>query len=797
MKNRLIIISTSLLIIFLGVTLFLISKNLFQKGNLKKHEHIVKKMQEGGKIHTLLPDIDSLLERPFLQEDIRNYGYILVGYINYRKANYKDAHQAFSHVKFVGQIPAVRDYIYYWWGTGLWELYQETNEPKYLKQAKECFKKVIYTQSSPMKVNALFDYIRSSYYADDYSFYDALPGNFDEAVKELRTSAIPEFLYLMAEANRLKGNKEKSIRYLLRLWKTYPYLSWREKAQQKLEQMGKPDATRYPFISAGELLDIYELLYQKNKSNDALVFIEKRLENLKGKVRGLLGTRVNLLYGKIYYRLHLEAKTRSQYNRIKSKSKYYLNKVFASRNTEVKVQAAYYLMLHAKNSYHFSTLKRIVANINSPRLLESKYFEETVYLAGFDFMRKKRYREAIPIYKVVLKKAKENNSRYDQALWRLHWCYYHLNQYQNALNILEKLRVFNEWEEYALYWTAYIYHKMGNMDAAKTLYRELLTTSGFTYYGILAADMLKRYFDMEIDLKENLKEFVPLKVGRIEDLNRRNRYNLLKKNGLYEFAAIELKTYLKEANITSEAEEETWKSYGSELAKLYYYSSQYINAGIHLYQAYKEYVLKGGKNIPQWFWNIYYPLFYKNIIDKYADRYGVSKNFLYAFIRQESFYEPYARSSAGAIGVMQIMPGTGKYIFKDIALSLGLKEYSPQLLFQPEINIPMGIYHLRNNVYDKIENYIRQKSIKIPVESKEEILKALAIAGYNAGLGRAYRWVRETTFANNQELIDQIDITETRRYVKLVFKHLFLYSRYVYKDQKDRALINPSITRNK
>lgn len=785
MKNRLIIIATSLLIIFLGVTLFLISKNLFQKGNLKKHEHIVKKMQQGGEIHTLLPDIASLLERPFLQEDIGNFAYILKGYINYRKANYKEAHQAFSHVKFVAQIPDIRDYIYYWWGNTLRELYQETSETKYLKQAKECFKKVTYTKSSPMKVNALFDYIRSSYYADDYSFYDALPENFDEAVKGLRASAIPEFLFLMAEANWLKGNKEKSTKYFVRLWKTYPYLTWREKAEQKLEQMGKSDAIRYPFISAGELLDIYELLYEKNKSNDALTFIEKRLENLKGKVRGLLAARVNLLYGKIYYRLGS-----------KKKSRYYLNKAFASRHTEVKVQAAYYRMLHAKNSYYFSTLKRIVASINSTRLMESKYFEETAYLAGFDFMRKRRYREAIPIYKVVLRKVRENNSRYDQALWRLHWCYYHLRQYQNALYILEKLRAFNEWEEYALYWMAYLYQKMENMNAAKTLYRELLTTSGFTYYGIMAADMLKRYFDTEIDFSKNLREFIPLKVGRIEDPTRRNRYNLLKKNGLYEFAAIELKTYLKEANITREADEENWRPYGSELAKLYYYSSQYINAGIHLYQTYKEYVLKGGKNIPQWFWNIYYPLFYKEIIDKYADRYGISKNFLYAFIRQESFYEPYAKSSAGAIGVMQIMPGTGKNIFKDIASSLGLKEYSPQLLYQPEINIPMGIFHLRNNVYDKIENYIQKKRIKIPVENKVQIIKALTIAGYNAGLGRAYRWVRETPFDNQQELIDQIDIPETRRYVKLVFKHLSLYTRYVYKDQKTRALLNPSVTKN-
>lgn len=796
MKNRLVIIAVSLLIVFLGVTLFFISKNSFQKGNLEKHELIVKKMQEGGKIHSLLPDIDSLLERPFLQEDIRNYGYIMVGYINYRKKNYKDAHQAFSHVKFSGQISEVRDYIYYWWGKTLWELYQKTSAGKYLNQAKSCFKKVIYTPPSPMKANARFEYIRSCYYCDDYSFYDALPGNFDEAVKGLRASVLPEFLYLMAEANRLKGNKEKSVRYFVRLWKTYPYLKWREKAEQKLNDMGKSDSIRYPLLSAGELLDIYDLLYEKNKSQSALNYIEERLENLKGKIKGLLASRVNLLYGKIYYSLRPENKSRTQYYRIKKKSRDYLNKAFASRHTAVKVQAAYYLMLHAKNSYHFSKLKQIVASIDSTRFMKSKYFEETAYLAGFDFMRKKRYREAIPIYKVVLRKTRENNSKYDLALWRLHWCYYHTKQYRNALNILEKLRTFNEWEEYALFWMAYIYQKTGDMNAAKTLYRELLTTSGFTYYGIISSDMLKKYFNMDIDFRDNLKEFIPLEVGHIEDQTRGKRYKILKENGLYEFAAVELKTYLKEGNISRGFNEEYWKPYGSELAKLYYYSSQYINAGLHLYWSYKEYVLKGGKNIPPWFWNIYYPLFYKDIIDKYAQRYGVSKNFLYAFIRQESFYEPYAKSYAGAIGVMQIMPKTGKDIYDDIGSSLGLNEYSPEVLFRPEINIPMGIYYLRKNVYDKIENYIQKKKIKIPNESRDEIIKALTIAGYNAGLGRAFRWVRETTFDNQQELIDQMDIPQTRRYVRLVFKHLLLYNRYVLKDRKTRIRLNQSVAKN-
>ena len=60
------------------------------------------------------------------------------------------------------------------------------------------------------------------------------------------------------------------------------------------------------------------------------------------------------------------------------------------------------------------------------------------------------------------------------------------------------------------------------------------------------------------------------------------------------------------------------------------------------------------------------------------------------------------------------------------------------------------------------------------------LIMALTVAGYNAGIGRPARWLKEIDYENQSELIDQFDITETRQYVKLVIKHKYNYKSRRY-----------------
>lgn len=770
-KNRVIVILTTLLIIIVAALFYFLLRSGFQKQNLEFYHRIKEKMKQGGKIHLLASDIETFLRRPFLQKDLRNYANILGGYINYRKEDYWEAHRFFKNVKFEGQVFDIQDYVYYWWGKALWKYYEKFHDSKYLKQAASFFKNVIHHPNSPMKRTALKDYLKSGYYSGDFSFYDSIPADFLEKNRGIGRSQLPEILYILADANQQMGNREKGIEYLVKLWKKYPYNQWGKKAEEQLEKLLKSSRIQYPALSVTELLDIYDLSYEKNKTKNNLKDIVDKLDKIKSFANTKrLKNRIDLFYGKLYQRLNE-----------KKKFPGFLSRAYRSTYPGIKAQAAYYLVRDAGSEYHFTKLKRYVSGIDSPRYMKTEYFERTSYAAGYFFMRKKRHKDAVPIYKVVLKKNTPGNQYYQQALWRLHWCYYHLQQYQDALDILEKMGKFADWEEYAAYWSAYIYQKMGEQETARSIYKDLFTQSGYTYYGILAYERLNRDFGLQIDFEKEKETFAEVQVGTIDDNTRNSRYQILKENGLYEFAANELEAYLKEKNIYREIDPDYWRPYGGELAKLYFYTGKYIKAGLRVYWTYKDYILKGAKNFPPWFWKIYYPIFYKDTIDRYARRYSVNKEFLYSFIRQESFYEPYAVSPAGAIGVMQIMSATGKLIFKDIGSTLGLREYSVKLLYKPEVNIPMGIYHLKYHLYDKIEEFIKDKGI---TQADNDGMKTiLMIAGYNAGIGRPFRWLEETPFDNMQEFIDQIDISETRNYVKLIQKHRFLYNKYKTGDQ--------------
>jgi soluble lytic murein transglycosylase len=131
---------------------------------------------------------------------------------------------------------------------------------------------------------------------------------------------------------------------------------------------------------------------------------------------------------------------------------------------------------------------------------------------------------------------------------------------------------------------------------------------------------------------------------------------------------------------------------------------------------------------------------------------------LYAIIRQESAFETDALSPAGALGLMQLMPATAKFISKKEQLP-----FSPQLLTSDgSYNVQLGRAYLERLLDDFGGSY------------------ALAIAAYNAGPGRVREWLREygDPRGGQVNMIDWIEIlpfAETRRYVQRVLENLQIY----------------------
>lgn len=776
MKKALIAVMAVLLVLALAVGGFLWNRARNQKANAGLFAGIVEKMKDGDKIHLLIPDLDALLRRPALQKDIANSANILAAYISQKKEKYPEALGYFQKVKLEGRLFDIQDYVYYWWGETIWKAYKKNGSAGLLPQARDCYKKVVDAAVSPLRKRAFVKFLLASFYAGDMSFLDTIGPSVLDDVAAASRSDVPEVMFILGKAHQAKGDPIGAAESFVGLWKEHFSSEWADRAEIELRNMGRDAAIRFPALSAGELIDILSRAsddienhkYTVPKGKNANIVA--RLGELEGQVSGLLTDRLKLVEGKTRVRMNASAQIPQALRA--------LQRAIQSSDREIRGEAAKSLVLVASRQRDYGRLQSLVAQMSAPAMMASAFYPETVYSAGFPFMRARRFGEAAAIYQKVLAKGSYTGTYRDQAWWRLHWCYYHLGRYDEALGMLEKLRTLSAWEEYANYWMAYIHQKTGNRTTAEALYQEVLNRYGLTYYGFLAQQALRRDFGRPAASPENLPEFVELEVGVIEDPQRSPRYRTLVDNGLYEFAASEMEAYLADKDITFAKDPETWRPYGSELAKLYYAAGSYILAGVAIGRTYEDYVVMGTRNDPpRWFWRIYYPLFYEDVIDRYAEQFGIKNTeFLYAFIRQESFYEPYAVSSAKAIGIMQILPTTGAAVFKKIGRSLGLAEFSEDLLFDPNVNIPMGIYYLRKELYEQIANVIARENLAHADDPG--IIEALMVAGYNGGPGAALRYLRETKFDNQQELIDQMDVTETRRYVKLVFKHVYLYEKY-------------------
>ncbi len=113
----------------------------------------------------------------------------------------------------------------------------------------------------------------------------------------------------------------------------------------------------------------------------------------------------------------------------------------------------------------------------------------------------------------------------------------------------------------------------------------------------------------------------------------------------------------------------------------------------------------------------FYPFYYQQEIERQAKVYGLDPLFVAAVIRQESGFRPAARSAVGAVGLMQLMPATGRWA----AGKIGIKNFKDDKLEDPATNIRLGCWYL---------NYLFQK-FKDP---------AKVLAAYNGGEGNVDYW---------------------------------------------------------
>ena len=146
-------------------------------------------------------------------------------------------------------------------------------------------------------------------------------------------------------------------------------------------------------------------------------------------------------------------------------------------------------------------------------------------------------------------------------------------------------------------------------------------------------------------------------------------------------------------------------------------------------------------------WRLAYPLHYYDTVEKFKR--SNNSVILQSIIKEESHFNPLAKSCVGASGLMQLMPLTYSEIVKKYGISNDI--------FAPESNIKAGSLY-----YENLKKNFDNKDL-------------YAISAYNGGIGSVTSWKSKISYSDTDEFVEQIPFPETKNYVKKVFRSYWVY----------------------
>jgi len=359
-----------------------------------------------------------------------------------------------------------------------------------------------------------------------------------------------------------------------------------------------------------------------------------------------------------------------------------------------------------------------------------------------------------------------SGDRISDAYWELGWIQYRLQEYESSFYTFDGMSKHfkgSSLEEKSLFWKTKSLEKLGKRQEAIDGYKSVFSVNPFSYYGFESANALKNlgvtvYFPLinraldpdNPEIAEVIPEIYdylePQIVFTPEEATHINKAKELLFIEFYDSAASEIEA--------SKEETDTDLSKILEISTMYLKSRDYENSILLVQKNYKKLSSELTGNQRDYYYYLFYPFAYKDYVKKYAQAYGIEENFILAIIREESRFKADAGSHAGAQGLMQIMPATGK----NIASQLGISNFSNDMLHDPEKSIMMGTYYIAQQLGNFNNN------------------KYYALGAYNGGPGAMQRWINNYGNLDIDELIESITYDETKNYIKKVMESYYIYN---------------------
>jgi soluble lytic murein transglycosylase len=385
---------------------------------------------------------------------------------------------------------------------------------------------------------------------------------------------------------------------------------------------------------------------------------------------------------------------------------------------------------------------------------QSKWAEEALMAAGNYYWVLLDRNKAVTFYKRVMNGFPNGKNAFN-AEWRVAWIAF-LNKDtdtdERLTAFLLKYPASSDAVD-ALYWLGRIAERSGNPGHARAYYGEAISRFPQTYFAHAAAARLEKLPAGDADAPEFLEKIPPPPPLRAFDepievvvADRWARSQALRSIAFDGSAELELKSayfatysprFLLEAAQTAfdQGHFGTGMAYGRLIVPNF--DSRKI------------------EEVPTIVWKTLYPLPYETALRREAAKNNFDPMLAAGLIRQESTFQADAVSHANAIGLMQVLPKTGKLLAKQLKV-----KYTKNKLFEPDFNLQLGMTYIA------------------------ELLRATgapeyAAAAYNAGEDRIALWKSERNYEEIPELVESIPFTETREYVQVVLRNAEVY-RAVY-----------------